>query len=143
MSISCLRIRSSNRSSGPSYTRPTVTEKGESSASSLRGRGRLSFWAAGASTSGLLAGWDLSGIEAAEINLHRHFDRGRLGVQPALRQYLRLPRGNSRFPFSISGQALFTLPAQWLTRTYTSSLALPKRPAQISCRKQGETQDGG
>src|ERR1051325_1766671 len=28
--MSCLRIRSSSRSSGPSYTSPTVTEKGKS-----------------------------------------------------------------------------------------------------------------
>src|SRR6266496_1551845 len=30
MSMSCLRIKSSKRSSGPSYTSPTVTEKGKS-----------------------------------------------------------------------------------------------------------------
>src|SRR5262249_10352813 len=31
MSMSCLRIKSSSRSSGPSYTCPTVTENGDSS----------------------------------------------------------------------------------------------------------------
>ena len=34
MSMFCLRIRSSNRSSGPSYTCPTVTENGDCEASS-------------------------------------------------------------------------------------------------------------
>src|ERR1019366_3058435 len=37
MSMSCLRMRSSSRSSGPSYTRPTMTEKDDWSAPSLRG----------------------------------------------------------------------------------------------------------
>src|SRR6266852_4837608 len=43
--MSCLRIRSSSRSSGPSYTSPTVTENGKS----LSGFG---FGAAGISTTG-------------------------------------------------------------------------------------------
>src|SRR5579884_290220 len=37
MSMSCLRIRSSRRSSGPSYTWPTVTAKGNSLGSRLIG----------------------------------------------------------------------------------------------------------
>src|ERR1035437_4863815 len=37
MSMSCLRMRSSSKSSGPSYTWPTMTEKDDWSAPALRG----------------------------------------------------------------------------------------------------------
>src|SRR5271170_4865920 len=52
MSISCLRIRSSSRSSGPSYTSVTEIAKGESLSSFFSCAGGTST---GASTSGSLA----------------------------------------------------------------------------------------
>src|SRR5271155_3010493 len=93
MSISCLRIRSSSRSSGPSYTSDTLTVKGKS-LSRLCFAGvfvRTCTFAMGASSrTGFASSLILSSARGFVLQRHAHgfasLPQGSFGYLPCLRR---------------------------------------------------------